>query len=240
MSSAVLPKRADGYSPSDSGIVNAGYVYMGIPTGAGALYSTVGDLHLWQRGLFGGKILNEESLAEYLTPAEFEAFGGNRYAHGVLVDESEDGRYFWHGGGIQGFNAWLGYDADREVTVAVLANLNGGAATKLGSQLMSLAQGGEVTLTSDRVEQTIDAEMLAQYEGVYALAPTFKITMFVEDGKLMTQATGQSAAQIFPESEDFFFLKVVDAQVRFNRDDNGEVTSLTLFQNGQVIPGIKE
>ena len=64
--------------------------------------------------------------------------------------------------------------------------------------------------------------------------------MFVEDGKLMTQATGQSAAEMFAEGDDTFFLKVVDAQVRFNRDKAGEITSITLFQNGREIPGVKE
>ncbi len=242
VSAQILPKRADGYSPSgdDVTVINAPYADMGIPTGAGALYSTTGDLHKWQRGLFGGQILSEESLAEYLTPTEYEAFFGNTYAHGVLVAKQGDNTYYWHGGGIQGFNAWLGYDADREVTVAVLANLNGGAANKIGQQLVTLVQGGDVVLPSDRVASEIDPADLAQYEGVFALAPTFKITMFVEDGKLMTQATGQGANELFQESEDFFFLKVVDAQVRFNRDDSGEIISITLFQNGREIEGAKE
>ena len=76
--------------------------------------------------------------------------------------------------------------------------------------------------------------------GVYAIAPTFKLTMFVEDGKLMTQATGQQAAELFREEGDRYFLKIVDAQVRFNRADDGNVTSLTLFQGGQEIPAAKE
>lgn len=242
VSSKILPKRADGYSPTgdDKTVMNAPYVYMGIPTGAGAMYSTTGDLLKWQRGLFGGKILNEESLAEYVLASEHEAFMGSHYAHGVTVFDEEGNRSFAHGGGIQGFNAWLAYDPDREVTVVVLANLNGGSANKLGLQLMKLAQGGEITLPADRKAVEIAAEDLAQYEGTFALAPTFKIKMFVVDGKLMTQATGQDKAPMFAEGEDRFFLKVVDAQVRFNRDEAGAIDSITLFQNGREIPGAKE
>jgi hypothetical protein len=55
----------------------------------------------------------------------------------------------------------------------------------------------------------------------------------------MTQATGQAPLPIFPESETQFFLKVVDAQVRFNSDETGNVNSLTLFQGGREMPAKK-
>ncbi|WP_298467326.1 serine hydrolase [uncultured Erythrobacter sp.] len=239
-SSTILPKRASGYSPSSEGVVNADYVDMGIPTGAGAMYSTTGDLLKWQRGLFGGQVLSAESLAEYTTPSPLEAIGDDKYALGVIVEDDEDGKAYWHGGGIEGFNAWLGYDPDNKATVVVLANLNGGTASKLGGQLMQLARGAEITLPDERVATELAPADFAQYEGVYAVAPTFKITVFQDDGKLMAQATGQDAFQIFAEGPDRFFLKVVDAQVRFERGEDGTVKSLTLFQGGQELPAPKE
>ena len=135
-SAEILPRRAAGYSPSQSGVVNAEYVNMAIPTGAGALYSSTGDLLKWQRGLFGGKVLSEESLAQLVTPSEFEAAAGAKYAMGLLVTDTPEGRSIWHGGGIEGFNAFLAYDPNTKVTVVVLANLNGGSASRLGIQLL--------------------------------------------------------------------------------------------------------
>jgi len=239
-SAVILPKRAAGYSPGENGAVNAEYVNMGIPTGAGALYSTTGDLLRWQRALFGGQVLSEASMAEYLTPAPFDAFSGDQYALGVLIRKDGEHTSYWHGGGIEGFNAWLGYDPNADATVVVLANLNGGAATKLGNQLMELVRGGDVVLPDERVEGEIATTDLAQYVGTYALAPTFKITITQDGESLMAQATGQQAFEIFPESEDRFFYKVVDAQIRFERDESGEVSSLTLFQAGRELPGAKE
>ncbi|MEM7781473.1 MAG: serine hydrolase domain-containing protein [Pseudomonadota bacterium] len=137
----ILPRRAEGYTPAGEGvIINAPYSDMGIPSGAGAMISTTHDLLKWQRGLFGGAILSSESLAEYTIPSDYDAFPGARYAHGVLVFEQDGSRSLAHGGGIEGFNAWLAYDPDREVTVVVLANINGGAASRLGIRLMELAQ----------------------------------------------------------------------------------------------------
>ena len=239
-SAAILPKRAAGYSPAETGRANADFVNMGIPTGAGAMYSTVGDLLKWQQGLFGGKVIQPETLETYLTPSKHEAFNSSGYALGVVVETDDDGVYYWHSGGIEGFNAWLGYEPESKSTVAVLANLNGGAATKIGSSLMELARGGEVQLASERVAVAVEPDALDEYLGVYALAPTFKITITRDDDGLVAQATGQQAFPLFKEDEDMFFLKVVDAKVRFDRGEDGAIEGLTLFQGGQEIPGTRE
>jgi tetratricopeptide (TPR) repeat protein len=77
------------------------------------------------------------------------------------------------------------------------------------------------------------------YVGEYEVTPTFKAAVYKEGDKLMTQATGQPAFELFPEAEDKFFLKVIDAKVTFTRDDKGLVTGLVIHQGGQNIPGKK-
>lgn len=76
---AVLPGRASGYTPTDQGVVNADYVDMSVPQGAGGLYSTTRDLLKWEQALFGGQLLQPSSLAELTTP------GRGDYALGVEV-----------------------------------------------------------------------------------------------------------------------------------------------------------
>ncbi|MDC0887124.1 serine hydrolase [Altererythrobacter sp.] len=239
-SAEILPKRASGYSPSEAGIVNADYVNMAIPQGAGAMYSTTHDLLKWQQGLFGGDLLQPASLEAYRTPIDLEARGSTKYALGVMVDETEEGTSIWHGGGIEGFNAWLGHDPVENITVVVLANLNGGTASSLGTNLMTLARGGELTLPSEREAVAVPAEQLEQYVGTYAVAPTFKIVVTQEDGSLKAQATGQSKFELFNEAEDLFFLKVVDAKLRFERDAEGTITGATLLQGGRETPATRE
>jgi len=53
---------------------------------------------------------------------------------------------------------------------------------------------------------------------------------------LFAEMTGQPKIQLFAESPDQFFLKVVDATVNFEKDANGKVTRLVLNQGGQKIP----
>ena len=227
---AILPRRASGYAPGATGPVNADYIDMTIPQGAGALYSTTRDLLKWQRGLYGGKLLKPASLTAFRTPYK------NGYALGVGVQSGGGDTTIEHGGGIEGFNTSLAYDPDRKITVVVLGNLNGPTPGKLSKSLMTLARGGAVTLSAERKEVAVAADQLPQYEGVYELAPTFTITMRARDGKLMTQATGQDEFKLFPEGKDRFFLKVVDAQVEFTRDASGAVTGMILHQGGRSTP----
>jgi uncharacterized protein (DUF2147 family) len=86
---------------------------------------------------------------------------------------------------------------------------------------------------------TLAPEVLKQYEGKYELTPTFHIVVTAKGNQLFAQATGQPEFELFAESETTFFLKVVPASVDFNKDNNGNVTSLTLHQGGQDMPGKK-
>lgn len=227
---AIIPRRASGYAPGAAGPVNADYVSMTIPQGAGGLYSTTRDLLKWQRGVYGGKLLKPTTLAAFRTPYK------DNYALGVAVHNADGATTIAHDGGIEGFNTALAYDPDRKLTVVVLGNLNGPTPGKLAKSLLTLARGGAVTLPSERQAATVAPDQLSQYEGVYELAPTFAITMRVRDGRLMTQATGQQEFELFSESKDRFFLKVVDAQVEFTRDASGKVTGLILHQGGRSMP----
>jgi serine-type D-Ala-D-Ala carboxypeptidase/endopeptidase len=85
----------------------------------------------------------------------------------------------------------------------------------------------------------LDRGVLESYSGHYAIdgKPTYTVT--VNDGHLFFQVTGQAAYEIFPSAKDEFFFKVVDAQVSFHRDQNGNVTGVTLHQSGENIEGTR-
>ncbi|WP_185956504.1 serine hydrolase [Changchengzhania lutea] len=88
-------------------------------------------------------------------------------------------------------------------------------------------------------EITLSPDALVQYIGKFELQPGFIITVTTNDGRLFAQATGQPQFELFAEDEDTFFLKVVPASVDFNKDNEGNIESLTLHQNGQHMEGKK-
>ncbi|EDP69763.1 beta-lactamase [Flavobacteriales bacterium ALC-1] len=81
--------------------------------------------------------------------------------------------------------------------------------------------------------------ILQSYIGKYELQPEFIIEITKEGSQLKAKATGQSILDIFPKSENEFYLKVVDAMLTFNKNAAGEVESVTLFQGGREMTGKK-
>jgi hypothetical protein len=109
----------------------------------------------------------------------------------------------------------------------------------MANDLYALLNGKEYTTPRSHVAIHLDSAILKQYIGDYELRPNFVITITLENGSLMSRATGQGKTELFPEKENFFFLKVVDAQLEFIKGANNEVESLVLHQNGRLVPGKK-
>ncbi|MCU1261924.1 MAG: beta-lactamase [Bryobacterales bacterium] len=229
--SAVIPRRASGYVAGKNGYENAGFIHMSVPHGAGALYSTAEDLLKWEQGLFGGKLLQTASLEKMTTPFK------SNYAFGLQVDTAGGHKVFEHGGGIEGFVTELEYYPDDKLTVVVLENVNGATPPgEIAKKLAALARGESVKLPGERKEITLDSKLLSRYVGAYQSAQGPAMLITLEGNQLVSKLGNQTAVPIYPESETMFFLKVVDAQVEFPKEDAlGKVNQLTLHQNGRDI-----
>lgn len=230
----VLPKRAEGYMPGPKGLVVARSESMSVPWAAGSIYSTTGDLLKWERGLFGGKVLNADSLKAMTTP------GKGNYGLGVMIDARDGVTVVHHGGGIEGFNTHLAYAPDRHICVVVLSNVNGNAPDAMAGKLMDVMLGKAVQLAGEHTAQPIAKEELAKFVGVYDLAPTFSLTVAVGADGLTVQGTGQPALPVqyegLKDGHPFFFATVVDAEIEFVPDASGAIASLTLHQGGRDMP----
>lgn len=86
-----------------------------------------------------------------------------------------------------------------------------------------------------RKEVKVSEALLDRYTGDFELKPGFILTFTREGNKLYTQATGQPRFELFAESDTRFFLKVVDAQVEFIIDNDGQVRKMVLYQGGAVM-----
>jgi CubicO group peptidase (beta-lactamase class C family) len=85
----------------------------------------------------------------------------------------------------------------------------------------------------------VDPKTYDAYVGEYEVSPSFIIKIYREGDKLMTQATNQPAFELFPEGENSFVLRMVNAKVSFVKDAAGTVTGLVINQGGREVPGKK-
>jgi CubicO group peptidase (beta-lactamase class C family) len=127
---------ARGYVRRDGRLFAAEPIDIGVLHGAGALYSTTHDLLRWTRALFGGELLSAESLAKLTTPYKED------YALGVAVHRRSGQLVIEHFGGVAGFNSHLAYFPESDVTVAVLANVNGATPADIACYLGAVFRRG--------------------------------------------------------------------------------------------------
>jgi D-alanyl-D-alanine-carboxypeptidase/D-alanyl-D-alanine-endopeptidase len=216
-----------------------------IPTlaGAGAIRSTTEDLLLFAKanldpakGPLAAALRRAQSERHRINP-ELE-MGLGWHISGVAGLE-----IIWHNGETGGYHSYLGLDAKNRRAVVILTN-TASSIDDIGAHLLERKspldpvrqnpRGG-----ADRKAVKLEAKQLEGLTGEYALSPAFSITVTLEDTKLMAQATGQEKFEIYAESENRFFYRIVDAQITFERGDDGKAKRLTLLQNGQKIPGNK-
>src|SRR6185436_6568195 len=123
VNSAPPPGMAIGYSFVDEKFAPALDWDMSRAGGAGALYSTVGDLFRWNEALFGGKVLNEASFKAATTPVELAAdIDGMNYGYGLMILEVKRLPAIGHGGGLNGWSTHLLRLPEQHCTVVVLTN----------------------------------------------------------------------------------------------------------------------
>jgi len=83
------------------------------------------------------------------------------------------------------------------------------------------------------IDKPVDGAILESYVGKYEIREGLIITVIKEGKQMKAQATGQDQFEIYPESENVFYMQAGESQFTFNSNDDGKVESMTLHQNGQ-------
>jgi CubicO group peptidase (beta-lactamase class C family) len=227
--SSIIPNRAEGYDGSVDNPQNARYISMSQPYAAGSLLSTVGDLAKWNTALFGGQVVNEESLSLMTTASQLTDGTPIDYGFGLVPNDIRGHRSFAHGGGIFGFASYAAYLPDDDVYVAVLCNCSSATAGRTATQIAALAAGDPFP-EFKAVE--LDEKILQRYTGVYRIDETGRRYVTLEDGQLYTQRSGGSRQAAIPYSETGFFYEVSPSHFEFLVDESGHVTGMNMYQAG--------
>lgn len=126
----LIPNRARGYAFSSQGLENARPLGMSQPGAAGAICSSVRDLLTWERALRAGEVVGPEDYLAMTAPDGPPVEGGPTYGFGLARSGDGPRARIGHSGGINGFAAELVHFPAADLTVAVLANTSGGAASR--------------------------------------------------------------------------------------------------------------
>jgi CubicO group peptidase (beta-lactamase class C family) len=109
---------------------------------AGALYSTVQDLYVWDQALARHKLVSQQALNDMFTSHACTAPGPNGcgpgYGYGWFVMQQSGGKYLYHVGHIDGYYSYNGFYPSTDLVVVVLSNLETTDVLHIGRTLATM------------------------------------------------------------------------------------------------------
>ncbi|REJ78717.1 MAG: serine hydrolase [Acidobacteria bacterium] len=235
VSARIIPNRAAGYKKESGKLLNASYLDMSVPYAAGALYSTTGDLLLWDEALYTESLAKRETLESIFDTGEKDS----AYRFGWNVGKRFERRSISHGGGIYGFSTSMSRYPDDRVVVIVLTNIEGSPSGRVANDLAAIYFGKDYEIPEERRSIELETGVLTSYVGKYQINETIIITIALEDGKLIADLAGRNRFLLLPETEEKFFSKDINLTITFTKDDDGKVNGFLLSQGGGGTPAKK-
>jgi CubicO group peptidase (beta-lactamase class C family) len=202
--------------------------------GAGGISSTANDMLKFAKANLSPPQNETGTALKLAFEQQRKSVGFNSTAMGFgWMINAHDVRF--HNGQTGGYHSMLFVSPGSNRALVVLGNTATPEVDRIAADIMALLHGRDVPPRKFRKKIEVSRELCQRYVGKYALTKTVIIKVEfanAEQTELTVQLTGQSANQIFPESETLWYLKVVDADFEFQVDDEGNCTAVVLDQNG--------
>jgi CubicO group peptidase (beta-lactamase class C family) len=236
-----LDKEAQGYANTDGKYVPSLNWNMAWAGGAGALYSTVDDLYKWNEAIFTGKVLEDKSLKAALTSVVLN--NGNtppsKYGYGWGLNEYRGQTVIGHSGGLHGFISQLARYTNENLTVVLLTNITPPEVNMNPNTVAEYFLWDKLIQQSSYTTQAVSVGDVSIYTGRYDFQNGAVMTITAEGKDLYAQLSGQNKFPIFPSAPDEYFWKVVDAKIKFMKDEKGVVSHGHFVQGGFSIDAKK-
>lgn len=192
-----------------------------IPLGAGGIASTPVDLVKFSNALFGGKLLQPESLEQMKTLKD-------SYGMGLFQYPFYDKAGFGHTGGIDGFTSIFANFADGNISYALTSNGTNYNNNNISIAILSAVYNRPYDIPVFKT-YNVKAEDLDKYTGIYSSSQIpLKITISRNNNTLIAQATGQSAFPLEATDKDTFSFDQAGVEIVFNPAEK----SLIIKQGG--------
>lgn len=229
----LIAHRAHGYTWNGSGWNNAANYDRSMPFAAGAIVSTVGDLLRYADATFSER--NPQRIRDWMAQTDTLGDGTpSYYSLGCLVVRDFEGhRKFSHSGVIEGFASHYAHYPNDGVTIAVLTNLQNGAAPPyaLERKLARLV----LNLQPPRAS-TVPSQPLSTYVGDFDVHPiqfeAGRYGFVVADGRLNLRYGGVSSpAPLMPMTDrgDGKFVLDADDEHTFQFSKDGSTVTVEFY-----------
>ena len=204
----------------------------------GGLYSTTPDILRFGQAILNHKLIQKETFAMIIEDPKIKKHG-TPYGMGWFLYAKKDGKYgrvIGHGGSQTGTGTQLMILLDQGVVTAGMANTTGsnGYIDLLTRKLYEAAVDSDIAEHSIKKVVSVDKKILKKYEGKYDFGNNLVLTIRSKGNLLEGQATKQPALLIYPEGENKFFYRVMDAGMEFVKNEQTQKYDMVYYQNGKT------
>jgi CubicO group peptidase (beta-lactamase class C family) len=228
--------RAHGYTtnPATAEWTEASEGNVALAAGAGALYSTLGDLYKWSEAISKHSVLPDSLIKLALKPIQ------NNYGMGWMTTDAFGRKQIGHTGSIPGFIANFMKFPDQDITIILLSNYEDVDGRQISKDLAAVTFGEAYNLPVVKKEVKLSDDVLNRYVGEYTLPNGFSIAVSNESNKLFALAQGdQQKVELTPESETKFFLKGPDTSIEFIEEGGIVKYMFVDLQGGQKLTKVQ-
>lgn len=218
---SIVEKKAKAYYQAESGLIHNPFINWEINVGHDGVYSTVEDLALWDKALYGTNILSAQ-----MKKLMFSPYGAENWGYGFIINPfyNHGHQLIAHDGGFFGTMTSFNRFTEDKLFVTVLSN-NESFSYIISYGLSAIALGKEVELPYKHHRVEINPDLYDQYMGTYDKIDILKI-----DGKLYFNS---GEMELIPESKTKFFrADNNDRTIEFIPDSAGLYNSIILTKGG--------
>jgi len=198
--------------------------------GSSSLQTTATDLAKWMQNLDNPKVGQSPTIGLFQKQGVLNSGEITNYAFGVELDEYRGLKRIAHDGSWASFNTYVAYLPEHHFSVVVLFNRPWWA-QDMAQKIIDIYladvleaeieddDGSNIAITP--YEEVIDMETLKTYLGSYNLEnePYAYIHVFLEDGQMHVQATGEDKQLMTAVSKNKFWVESYGAYIDFETKD---------------------
>jgi CubicO group peptidase (beta-lactamase class C family) len=207
----IIPNKASGYYVSDERLICCEIDTMSAFS-AGAIYSTVEDMILWDKALYSEKPVSQKTMNEIFTPYK------NNYGYGWFIDKNLNRNRVRHSGGGNGFNHQYHRYVDDKISILVLSNYGFSNSLNINENIAKIIFNESYDIPVKPKKFELSSDVYDSYIGIYQ-EEDFKLEVKREEDKLYFIQEDKWIMPMYPISESTFHHTWIDREYTFERDD---------------------
>jgi CubicO group peptidase (beta-lactamase class C family) len=206
--------------------------------GDGNVISTVNDLLKWDRALYTDQLISYSDMKEIFQGNTLKDGTKTAYGFGWILEEnSEFGKIAYHGGGWPGYSTYIERHIDSDKTIIILQNRTSQIIPLEVDLIRKVIYNKPLTM---RIEIKLSNDQMQKLIGTYVFWEGFELKISMDNGHLFGQLNNQDPYPLFAENELSLFVKGVDSQLQFEKNEAGEITQLFVTTNGNKMKAQKK